>query len=315
MSMLKQTPPHLAAPFTKLPFTLDVAQLQREASDLMAESWLAHPQQFAGNLTLPLVSVNGQYNHDFAIAGQMLPTPALQRCPYIRQIMAHLRVPISRTRLMLLTPGAEVARHYDAGYHWHRRIRIHIPIFTHPNVLFGCGDQTVHMQAGEAWCFDHRQWHWVKNNSPFSRVHLVIDTKGTPDFFASLSADESQNNALCFETEKSASFKLEPYRFEVLAPDELAALLFDIKESLTALNETQTVARLERLNKQWQAAFDQYGHSVEGESTYAELIKKLTTCINEATLTQEALRAYITITTLLDKRNGIPIKKAACFIT
>lgn len=307
MNILGQVPQQFATPFVRLPFKLDVEQLQSEVSSLMKMDWLEHPQDFAGNLTLPLVSVNGQYNHDLAISGQMLPTPALHLCPYIRQIMASLQVPISRTRLMLLAPSAEVSKHFDAGYHWYRRVRIHIPVLTHPDVIFGCADQEIHMQEGEAWCFDHRKWHWVKNNSSYPRVHLVIDTKGTPDFFSYFSPRKSSACNERYNVRKAKSFQLEPYCFEVLAPNEFACLLDNIIEQFEDHNEPQIILNLKTLKNKWQDAFNQYGHSIEGEKAYDELIGVLAECVDVAKLNHQAVRAYSTIITMLDKNNGVPI--------
>lgn len=307
MKMMAQTLPQFTEPFVRLPFELDVKQLQSEVSNLMDMDWLEHPQGFAGNRTLPLVSVSGQYNHDFAISGQMLPTPALHHCPYIRQIMGRLQVPISRTRLMLLAPGAEVLKHFDAGYHWYRRVRIHIPVLTHPEVIFGCADQEIHMQAGDAWCFDHRKWHWVKNNSFFPRVHLVIDTKGSPDFFAYFSPRKERTDNELYQIKKTRSFQLEPYRFEVLEPDEIAELLTNIIGQFELLNEPQVVINLKTLKNKWKTVFNQYGHSIEGEQAYDELIKILVACVEKAQLNHQALSAYGTIITMLDRNNGVPI--------
>lgn len=306
--MMAQTFPQFATPFVRLPFDLDVKQLQSELNNLMGMDWLEHPQGLAGNLTLPLVSVNGQYNHDFAISGQMLPTPALHHCPYIRQIMARLQVPISRTRLMLLAPGAEILKHFDAGYHWYRRVRIHIPILTHPEVIFGCADQEIHMQEGEAWCFDHRKWHWVKNNSSFPRVHLVIDTKGSPDFFSYFLSTKEYVSTESYEVKKAKSFQLEPYRFEVLEPDEIEELFTRIIGQFEQLDEPQLVIDLKTLNNNWQNTFNLYGHSIKGEKAYGELIKLLAGCIDKTRLNHQAMSAYGTIITMLDRNNGPPIK-------
>jgi len=79
-------------------------------------------------------------------------------------------------RLMRLNAGCEVSPHVDFNYHWYSRVRIHIPIVTNPQVIFYCGDQQIHMQAGECWIFDSWRRHKVINSSDQDRVHLVIDT-------------------------------------------------------------------------------------------------------------------------------------------
>ncbi|HKO93299.1 MAG TPA: hypothetical protein VJU61_19220, partial [Polyangiaceae bacterium] len=64
--------------FYRLPLCFDTSRLQWEVERLMATAaWLTHPTGFAGNSALPLVSVAGGANDDFAISGAMLATPAL----------------------------------------------------------------------------------------------------------------------------------------------------------------------------------------------------------------------------------------------
>ena len=40
---------------------------------------------------------------------------------------------------MRLAPGAGVPEHADINYHWHTRVRVHIPVFTSPAIRFHCG--------------------------------------------------------------------------------------------------------------------------------------------------------------------------------
>jgi Aspartyl/Asparaginyl beta-hydroxylase len=296
--------PLFKQPFMQLPFGVDTQRLQTEVAALLDLEWLAHPEKFSGNLTLPLIAVNGQYNHDFANAGQMLPTPALILCPYIRQVLARLNVQISRTRLMLLRPGAEVSRHYDAGYHWYRRLRIHIPIFTHPDVIFGCAEMQLHMRAGEAWCFDHKNWHWVKNNSPYSRIHLVIDTKGSPDFFMSLSKTKQVGTPTQNKSDKPIS--LEPYVYEVLEPNEISNLITIMMKHHSKQKTTESAVFLDQFEKKWKATFLKYGHQPKGEYAYQSLINEMNKNINRSYLNQKERGGFDTIITMLDKRNGTP---------
>lgn len=84
---------------------------------------------------------------------------------------------------MRLAPGAIVPEHADINYHWHTRVRLHIPVFTQPAVRFHCDGQAVHMGAGEAWIFDNWRRHHVENGSGQDRIHLVADTTGTASFW------------------------------------------------------------------------------------------------------------------------------------
>ena len=141
----------------------------------------AAPERFAGNSSLRLISVDGGENDD--VAGRMLPTPQLLAPPYIRQVLASFGVVWSRSRLMRLAPGAVVPDHADINHHWFSRVRLHIPVLTHPEVVFHCGDERVHMAAGEAWMFDNWRLHRVANPTTVERIHLVADTSGTAAFW------------------------------------------------------------------------------------------------------------------------------------
>jgi hypothetical protein len=103
--------------------------------------------------------------------------------PYLRQVLAGFGVVWGRSRLMRLAPGACVPEHADINYHWHTRVRLHIPVFTSSPVRFHCDGQSVHMAAGEAWIFDNWRRHHVENGADAARIHLVADTTGTASFW------------------------------------------------------------------------------------------------------------------------------------
>ncbi|WP_168072029.1 aspartyl/asparaginyl beta-hydroxylase domain-containing protein [Caulobacter sp. SSI4214] len=171
----------LPRPFYQLPVLFDVERLQAEVAALPDEAWVAHPDRLRGNSAARLITVDGAETD--AVHGQMLPTPWLMRMPYLRQVLAGFGVVWSRSRLMRLAPGVGVPEHADINYHWHTRVRLHIPVFTQPAVRFHCDGQSVHMAAGEAWIFDNWRRHHVENGADQDRIHLVADTTGTASFW------------------------------------------------------------------------------------------------------------------------------------
>lgn len=171
----------LAKPFFQLPVLFDVERLQAEVSALPPEAWVSHPDSVPGNSAVRLISAGGAETD--SVHGQMLPTPWLATMPYARQVLAGFGVVWSRSRLMRLAPGASVPEHADINYHWHTRVRLHIPITTRPQVRFHCDGETVHMAAGEAWVFDNWRRHHVENGWDADRIHLVADTTGTAAFW------------------------------------------------------------------------------------------------------------------------------------
>ncbi len=116
----------LETPFYKLPLRVDVEQLINEVNGFSEDEWRAHPQQFEGNSSMILVSANGEINDD--MQGPMLPTEKLNRCLYIKQILASFNTVIGRSRLMRLSPKATVPIHTDINYYWRDRFRIHVPM-------------------------------------------------------------------------------------------------------------------------------------------------------------------------------------------
>jgi len=81
----------------------------------------------------------------------MLPTPALEKSPYIKQVLSSSASIFGSSRLMRLGGGSEVPAHADITYHWYNRVRIHVPTITDPGVAFYCNRKKVHMAQGEAW--------------------------------------------------------------------------------------------------------------------------------------------------------------------
>lgn len=172
----------LPAPFIQLPLRFDADALAAEVGALAERLWQPHPSGLPGNTALPLVAVDGDPARGDALTGVMRPTPALERCAYLRQVLGSLDVVLGRVRLMRLAPGAEVDPHVDTNHYWNERVRVHVPITTNPSVQFFCADARVHMGAGECWIFDTWQLHRVANGSEQDRIHLVVDTVGSAAF-------------------------------------------------------------------------------------------------------------------------------------
>jgi len=169
-------------PFLQLPVSFDAQALAQEIEALGESAWRPHPQGFPGNSALPLVSVDGDPGSD-AVRGAMRPTPQLQACPYLMQVMHSLGAVWGRSRLMRLAGQAEVTPHVDINYYWREHMRVHVPIVTQPTVRFECGGAILNMAAGECWTFDTWRRHRVHNDDSRSRIHLVADTVGGPGFW------------------------------------------------------------------------------------------------------------------------------------
>ena len=169
----------LSEPFVQLPFRFDADKLRAEIDAFPEDAWRRHPTGHKGNTAVSLVSLGGDHTDD-SIGGQQAPTTWLRADSFLAQTIASFGVPVGRTRLMRIDPGGEATPHFDAHLYWFDRVRLHVPIITTDDVRFECGEQSVHMAPGESWVFDTFRRHNVLNPSNHHRVHLVIDTVGTP---------------------------------------------------------------------------------------------------------------------------------------
>lgn len=274
----------LAQPFYRLPVRFDVEALQREALALGSESWVNHPNGIGGNSAIRLISAGGGENDD--VDGVMQATPHLQRSPYLRQVLASLGVVWSRSRLMRLDPHADVPEHADINYHWYYRARVHIPIVTHPSVLFRCGEEAVHMAAGEAWIFDNWRRHSVVNPHSADRIHLVADTAGSSSFWQFVAQGQRGATPLAHRYDPAHSgvqllterTRLAP----VMAPAEVDLLLLDLRAELTADDTAEAMQRLaqysgllDAFRHDWRQIYTVHGESADGWANYAALRRKL----------------------------------------
>ena len=267
----------LDQPLLQLPISFCGDTLAAEALALPASAWRPHPTGFVGNEAVPLVSPGGTLNDGFN--GPMTATEPLLQSPYIMQVMAEIGAVWGRSRLMALAPGSQVPPHADTHYYWRTHHRIHIPVVTNPGVRFTCGDESVHMAAGECWMFDSFRAHNVQNMGAERRIHLVLDTVGGGRLWdlmeqaqrgeptgepRMLLPGERSGDGLAFE-QVNAPRIMSPWEIRChvafiadhAVPDPLLGPVFQ---------------RVDRFVDGWMAAWARFGPSDDGLPTYRELI-------------------------------------------
>lgn len=276
----------LQVPFIQLPLQFDAARLAAEMHALGDGAWRDHPLKYPGNYALPLIAVDGDPGND-GVAGAMQPTPYLERCPYLMEVLARLGAVWGHTRLMKLSAGAEVTPHVDINYYWSERVRVHVPIETQPGVRFMCGDAEVNMGPGECWLFDTWRMHRVVNVAGHDRVHLVADTVGGDAFWdlAARGRTPGQAGAEAWRSERFAGdgdIAMDRLLFErvnmpvVMTPWEL-------REHMRFLlaHVQQPEPRFEAVNQAyahfaagWQALWSRFGDAPDGWPAYRALLDK-----------------------------------------
>lgn len=274
----------LQAPFIQLPLLFDADALAREVLAIDESDWKPHPQGFAGNSMLPLVAVDGDPANE-TFAGPMLPTPSLRACPYLQQVIASFGATVGRSRLMRLSGQAEVSRHFDQGYYWADRVRVHVPIVTQPTVRFECGDMAINMAAGECWIFDTWRMHRVINDADDSRIHLVVDTVGGSEFWDQVGRGRAHGapqrgqwepRHVPFAPGAGVEFPLESFNVPVVMnPWEMRihfAQLFGDAQPHPQLPQVQRLAA--QLLRGWQGLWAQHGDGPSGWPHYRALLDR-----------------------------------------
>lgn len=275
----------LQTPFIKLPFRFDVARLQQEVAAFPEEAWVRHPNNLDGNSALRLITVGGGENDD--VAGPMALTPHLKASPYLQQVLAHFGVVWSRSRLMRLGPGATVPMHTDINYHWHHRVRLHIPVVTRPEVGFHCDDEVVHMAEGESWIFDNWRPHKVENRSDVTRIHLVADTTGNARFWDMAHAAAGQDlpvQTIPFQPGARVGIATEQHNvYRVMPPSEVDDLLRDLFEESVSLKPGDAgAAQMQALQRvfygfrqDWRQLWSLFADSDRGVPHYRKRLEML----------------------------------------
>ena len=174
----------------RLPRTYDVERLRQDLQVLRDVQGAPQPGPYhAGEWTgIALHSMGGKDSVFPSAAGMdhYQETENLKRTPYFKYVLDDLKCPKEVVRILFLPPGGYIKDHFD--FHTSFQfglLRLHLPIITHPDVIFMIDGQRMTWNAGELWYGDFSKVHSVKNDSQVVRVHMVIDVQ-INDFVVSL---------------------------------------------------------------------------------------------------------------------------------
>lgn len=170
----------------RLSQSFDAERLQKDLEAIKHISLSDHPnvEDYKGSWSgIALVNVEGRidlsYSPDedeYQTKAKYQKTEILNYCPYLNEIIDSFPCQKYRVRLLSLAPKGIILEHTDEGVSVDGHlIRLHIPIVTHSQVFFFLGMERCLWQPGELWYGDFTFPHHIKNFSPISRVHMVID--------------------------------------------------------------------------------------------------------------------------------------------
>ena len=168
--------------FLKLPLRFDAANLQADLERILAEEHVPHfnTAYYEGDWSaVPLRSIGGRTDHiypDPTAKDAFADTPLLERCSYVREVLASLHCPQRAVRFLRLKAGSVIKEHrdYELGFE-DGEVRLHIPVVTNPEVEFILNQARITMNEGDCWYLNVNRPHRVANRGATDRVHLVAD--------------------------------------------------------------------------------------------------------------------------------------------
>jgi quercetin dioxygenase-like cupin family protein len=171
--------------FSKLNLNINVLLLQQELNSLLTgNEWMPHysTADYTGNWhVLPLRTPGGKADNPFADLlshTHFENTALLNNLPETRRFLENFECEKLSVRLLNLHAGSVIKAHRDMELAFEQgEARLHIPIFTNPEVEFYVAEDRVVMDEGDCWYINANIKHRVKNNGPTDRIHLVIDCK------------------------------------------------------------------------------------------------------------------------------------------
>lgn len=159
----------LSTPFVQLPIAFDPFPLLEAIQNIGPEHWSQH--RLKNLRSIPLV----EWTH-----GKPSWCSAIDLLPILKHILHAWDSPIGESRVSVLQPGAKVEEHVDVDFYWKHRFRVHLILQTNADALFGCDGQVLSLPAGQVWISNNWAPHWIANNGASDRIHIVIDTLGSP---------------------------------------------------------------------------------------------------------------------------------------
>jgi len=97
---------------------------------------------------------------------------------HIKLVEQLVGMEVQRGILVNLPAHQEIRRHMDRGEFLQSTHRIHLPVITNSKCLFSIGDEEMVIPAGQLWEVNNTgEYHNVKNDGDFDRIHLIVDVK------------------------------------------------------------------------------------------------------------------------------------------
>jgi hypothetical protein len=171
--------------YARLNLPLNIELLQYETEKMMDRNeWSPHLNQKHYTGTWNVLSLRSPGGSSKNIAADLMnefdfiDTPLMQQFSSVQELVGNLRCPVMSVRLLNLKAGAIIKPHRDLDLCFEKgEARIHVPVFTNPDVEFILEEERLLMNEGESWYINVNLVHSACNHGMTDRIHLVIDCR------------------------------------------------------------------------------------------------------------------------------------------
>ena len=98
--------------------------------------------------------------------------------PFIGWCRQHYQVKEWVALAARLRPGEQVKPHCDSGEFLERIHRLHFPLQTNEQAVYGVEEELKHMPVGTCYEIDNQRLHYVVNGGSTDRIHLIVNIYG-----------------------------------------------------------------------------------------------------------------------------------------
>ncbi len=173
-------------PACKLHVLFDFIQIKDDVELASSLDWVDHVNSEVYDGSWSVFPLRCKRNHlsahpviqsfDIDTDGEWANMDVLGGMQGIKALIYKMKCPVRSVRLMRLSPGASIHEHRDEALSLeHGLARLHLPVISDQLVDFYVDGEIVPMEEGELWYMNADLPHAVINQSPRTRVHLVMD--------------------------------------------------------------------------------------------------------------------------------------------
>lgn len=156
---------------------VDVTELERHVNKLSQHEWvewdLRQNRYKVHSATESYPFMFSEYGEEPKQHNQMSECWQVVK-PFINKLERFYNRRAGSIVLVKLKPKTNILPHTDGGWFVDTH-RVHVPIITHPDILFSLNGKKVHLKRGWIYELNNLVEHGVENPTDVSRVHLMVD--------------------------------------------------------------------------------------------------------------------------------------------